>query len=239
MKRKYRSIAAGATLLLAALVLLSSAATRERRSATEEGEFRIFFAGRQIGLEKFAILSAKDAASSTSILEFDNPGARGQKVRIESKLEMDGSYHPRSYSLQTDVDGKAGRISAAFAPNQVILEYSGEQESTRTGLLLGERCTVLDTNLFHHYIFLVRLYLAGGKGKPAYFEVVVPQERSSGRLEMKSLGKASIQEGSRSYKAQHLQLYSGAVRIDLWVDDKGILRRIGVPERGIEVLRGF
>jgi hypothetical protein len=217
--------------------VLGDARTRDKKVAHEEGEFRIYAAGKEIGSEKYMILSSEDAVSSNSILDFRNPGDGHQRIHLETKLEMDGQYLPKTYQLKSDVDGQKGTINGQFSPHQVMFEYVASGPPRKAGLLVGDRYTILDTNVFHHFVFLARLFKYGSKEKDQRFEVVIPQEQDSGVLKISELNRESITVQKKKIEARHLQADSGSVLIHLWVDGQKAVHRITVPSRQIEVLR--
>jgi hypothetical protein len=207
------------------------------KAGKEEGEYRITYAGQEIGTEKYVLTWSKDSASSSSVLSFRNPAMRSQKIRLESKLAMDANFQPRSYELKTEVDGQKGSIIGKFSPNQAIFEYRGGDKPRRSGLLVGNEYTLLDTNIFHHFIFIAKLYKERGRGKVREFEVVIPQEKESGFLRISELQGETIWVEGKKIRATHLQVDSGSLLIQLWLDRRGILQKISVPLRQIEVLR--
>jgi hypothetical protein len=207
------------------------------KALQEEGEFKIVVNGSDIGSEKFLIASSGDSTSSTSVLEFRNPSNRSQKVKMESKLEMGLNYLAKDYVLTSDVDGEKGQIHAEFSARQVMFDLSGSRTGQRSGLLLGEEYTVLDTNIFHHYIFLTRLFDSGNREKTRRFEVVIPQEQDNGKLTLTDMGNEPLSIKGKKTEVRRILVDSGAVQINLWVDREGILQKIGVPSKGIEVLR--
>jgi hypothetical protein len=226
-------------LIAASMPLLNSVVEAESDKAhREEGEYRVFYDGKAIGTENYVILWSEDSASSSSILKFRNPAEERQNVKLETKLEMSGKFVPRSYRLESDVDGKKGVIEGKFAPNQAIFEYQGGEKPSRSGLLVGNQFTLLDTNIFHHFIFLARLLGKEGRQKMQEFEVVIPQEKERGFLRVSELRRETITLNGKKIKARHIQVDSGAVLIELWLDRNNILQKISVPLRQIEVLRG-
>ncbi len=218
-------------------LVLGGAHAVDKKIAREEGQFKVLANGKEVGSEKFAILTSEDAASSTSFLDLRNPGAGHQKIQLESKLEMDGKYLPKTYQLKSDVDGQKGTINAAFSGHEAMFEYIGSGTPRKGGLLVGDRYTVLDTNIFHHFIFLTRLFKYGSNDKDQRFEVVIPQEQDNGVLRISEVDKESITIKGKKVEARHLQVDSGSVLIHLWVDSQNVLRRITVPSREIEVVR--
>jgi hypothetical protein len=209
----------------------------DKGAPAEEGTFRISVQGKEIGTERYTLAVVGDSASSSCLLDFRNPANTRQRVRLESKLEMDSHFRPRSYSLRSDVDGKKGTIVGTFPPNEVFLEYGHEGKPKKTGLLVGKNYTILDTNIFHHFVFLVRLFKFDKPESGQRFEVVIPQAADSGVLNASELEKETLLVGSKKTECHHLLLDSGSLVIHLWVDQQRILHKITIPSLSLEVSR--
>jgi len=223
--------------MLVMLLSVPSSGAAAVKPGREEGEFRIYSGGKEVGNEKFVIVSTADASSSTSILQFRNPVGGHEKILLETRLEMGPQYHPRRYELKSDVNGQKGTILGAFNPNQAIFEYMNGAAARKSGLLVGDKFTLLDTNIFHHFIFLVRLFDFDGKGKPQKFEVAIPQEPDSGFLQISEVKPETITVRGKKVETRHLQVDSGTLLVDLWVDHQRILYKIAVKSKDIEVIR--
>jgi hypothetical protein len=238
-KAKWRRLSAvlAAWVTLLPIAGLSLSGAEQPKVSREEGEFDIVVKGGEIGSEKFVIASTGDSTSSTSVLEFRNPSNRNQKIKMESKLEMGLNFLPKDYLLTSDVDGKKGQIHAEFSSHQVMFDLTGDRPGQRSGLLLGDEYTVLDTNIFHHFIFLTRLFASGDHEKTRQFEVVIPQEQDNGKVTLKDMGSEPLSIKGKKADGRRILVDSGSVQIDLWVDRDGILQKISVPSKGIEVLR--
>ncbi len=236
MSVRIRQVLAGC-ILAGAMAGTPLAKAGTKKPAAEEGEFVIFYSAREIGSEKFAIQATAGSAASSSVLEFRNPAEPSQKVRMETKLEMDADYLPRSYVLKTDVNGVKGSITGNFAPNQVMFSFEGSGSGRRSGLLLPDHYTLLDSNIYHHFIFLVRLFRFDSKEKAQTFEVLVPQEDDSGVLKVRELRRAEMELRGKKREMRVLQADSDALQLQLWVDRDGILQKISVPSKGLEVVR--
>ncbi len=236
MSVRIRQLLAGC-ILAAAMAGSPLTKAGTKKQAAEEGEFVIFYSAKEIGSEKFAIQATAGSTASSSVLEFRNPAKPGQTVRMETKLEMDADYLPRSYVLKTDVNGVRGSITGNFAPNQVMFDFEGNGSSRRSGLLLPDHYTLLDSNIYHHFIFLVRLFDFDSKEKTQIFEVVVPQEDGSGVLKVRELRRAEMELRGKKREVRVLQADSDALQLQLWVDKDGVLQKISVPSKGLEVVR--
>jgi len=225
-----------AAFLICASVLASE--EQKQKDFRETGEFKIYAAEKEIGAENYVILSSGDTVTSSSTLDFRNPGNGHQKIQLETRLEMNSRFLPRNYLLKSDVDGKKGRIQGEFSPNQAMFSYIAADGSPRkNGMLVGNEFTVLDTNIFHHFIILSRLFNNDSKYKVQRFEVVVPQEQDSGFVTISQAGKETLTVHGKKVETSHLQVDSGSLQIHLWVDNQRVLDKISVPDRGIEVVR--
>ncbi len=223
--------------IIALLISLLPVQGFDKKLSREEASFDIFIAGKVIGKERYSILSSDESASSSSILDFKNPDNKNQEVQIETQLEMDSHFLPRSYQLKSNVGGQSGTIVGVFSQRQAMFEYKGSGTPRKGGLLVGDQYIILDTNIFHHFIFLARLFKFGSDETPQSFEVVVPLEQDSGVLKISEIGKETISVDGEKIRAHHLKADSGLLLIDLWVDDNRILHKIAIPSKGIEVIR--
>jgi hypothetical protein len=224
-------------LVLVAVSAGNCAVGEEVKAGREEGEYRILAGGKEIGTERYVIICSADSASSTSVVEFRNPGETHQKVQLETRLDMNGRFVPRAYELKTEVDGKKGLVVGSFQPNQAMFQYTTAGAPKKTGVLVGNEFTLLDTNVFHHFVFLARLYNFDSGEKAQRFEVVIPQESDGGFLKVSNEGRETISVRGKRIDTVHLKADSGAVVMNLWVDNRRVLHKISVPERGIDVVR--
>ncbi len=225
-------------LVLMLLVFLpASIRGEDKKISREEGQFDIFVDGREIGHEKFAITTSADVVSSNSILTFRNPGARQQNVRLETQLDMDGQYVPKAYKLRSEVDGQKGTITGTFVPNEAKFKYLGSGNPRVRGLPVGDRYIILDTNVFHHFIFIARQFDFGA-GKSQSMEAVIPQELDGGILKVSEVALEIIPVKGKKRELHHLRADTGSFMIDLWVDNQRILYKIALPLKKLDVVRG-
>jgi hypothetical protein len=226
--------------ILLAVVLISSympqRSAADDKTSREEAQFVILVSGKEIGHEKFSISSSSESASSNSITEFKDP-ARNQSVRIETQLNMNGSFLPKEYQRRTEMAGQKMTLSAKFSPGQASFEYPVAGVMRKSGLLVGDKYALLDTNVFHHFVFLARLFDFNSKEKSQSFEVVIPEELGNGIVKITDAGKEKVSVRGKNKELHHLKIDSGMVQIDLWADDQKAVHKIAVPSKGIEVLR--
>jgi hypothetical protein len=212
-------------------------AAGEKDTSREEAQFKIYISGKEIGKETYSIVSSPEATSSSSVVEFRDPSGNARNIRIETKLTMDAHMLPQSYQLKTDFGGQKGLLAGTFTSGQVMFEISGNGEQSKRGLLVGDHYLILDSNVFHHFIFVVRSFHPEGNEKTQSFEVVVPQELDDGVLKITDLGKNRIPLRGKDKDLHHWRADSGQLLIDLWIDDQQILQKIAIPAKKVEVIR--
>jgi hypothetical protein len=205
----------------------------DKNTSQEEGQFDIYVANKKIGQEKFSIVRSSDAVSSNSTTKFSNPAGKGKSVQIEAQLKMDGQYLPQTYQVHTG----AGSLKCAYVPSQATFECPPNGARKKNGLVVGERYAILDTNVFHHFIFAVHLLDFRSKGKAQSVEVVVPQEMDTGILKIVDIGTEGVSVQGKNRELHHLKVDSGPVKIDLWIDEEHVLYKIALPAKQIEVIR--
>jgi len=220
------------------LLLVNLAYGMEKNASREEGQFSIYVSGREVGREKFSIQSSGDSSSSSSSMSFRDPANKRREFKIDTELSMDDKLVPLSYQLRTEADGKKGVVKAVFVPGQQAkYEYDAGGGPRETVLLVGERYSILDTNVFHHFIFVARLFDFDSKEDRQSMQVVIPQELMNGVLKISNVGLEKISVRGKERELHHLRADSGSVKIDLWTDDHCIVYKIAFPFKGIEVIR--
>jgi hypothetical protein len=223
-----------ALLLLA--VVLPQGYGDDDQLASEESRFDIYVAGKKIGQEKFSIEYSADSIRSNSTLNFRDPGNQHQRVRIGTQLSMDTQYLPKAYQVETDLEGQTVAMKGTFVPGQANFEYQVNGVPRKMGLLVRDHYIILDTNVFHHFTFIARLF-DFSTDAPQSINVVIPQELDSGVLKVTMVGTEEVSVHGKKRKLNHLKVDSGQLLIDLWVDGQRILYKIALPSKGIEVIR--
>lgn len=210
----------------------------EQKPFRDEAQLIIYAAGKEIGREKFSIQTSGNSARSSSSLNFRDPANSKQSVKLETELEMDGSLVPKTYQLRTEVNGQKGIVRGTFADRQATFEYAATGVPPgKTVLLVGDRFAILDTNVFHHFIFIARLFDFESKEKSQPIEILTPQELRNGLLQVSDAGVEDVSVKGKMRELRHLKVDSGSVQVDLWVDAQRMLHKIALPLKRIEVVR--
>jgi hypothetical protein len=209
----------------------------EKAASREQSQFNIYVAGKEVGKEKFMILTSSKSVKSSSILEFQEPGKSGRTMKIETQMTTDSQFLPQSYQVKIDLDGKKEVLIGTFDQGQAMFETKGSGAPRKSGVLMGERCTILDSNVFHHFIFIARAFNLDSKEKYQSFDVIVPQEPDNGILKVGDLGIEKTSLRGKEKNLHHLLANSGQLIIDLWIDNQNILHKIAIPVKKVEIIR--
>jgi hypothetical protein len=220
------------------LLLLPFGYGAGQKVSREDAQFDIYVAGQEIGQEKFSIEGSGDAIVSRSTVNFRDPQNSQQNIKMDTDLTMDRHFVPRSYQLRTDANGQKGMMRGTFAQGQAQFEYLAGGSTRKTGLLVGDRYVILDTNVFHHFVFVARSFDLNSKEKSQSVEVLIPQEFENGLLKISNLGSEKISVRGKTRELHHLKADTGSVQIDLWIDDHKVLYKIALPAKRLEVIRG-
>jgi hypothetical protein len=223
--------------LLMGVLLLRAVLGGDSKPAQEEGRFDIYVADKEIGQEKFSIVSSSDSVSSSSTTKFRDPSGQKDSQQIETQLKMDNRYMPQTYQARTEIGGRKEIWTGKFVPSQANIECQSGGIARKIGLLVGNRYTVLDASVFHHFIFLARRFDFSGAGKTQTMETVIPREMDSGMLKIRDAGIEPVSLHGKNRELHHLKVDSGSLQIDMWIDEAHVLHKITVPAKRLEVIR--
>jgi hypothetical protein len=227
---------AGLCLSVIFLLLPSLGYGAGQKTSHEQAKFYIYVSGKEVGQEKFSIQDSGDSISSSSTMSFRDPKTN-QSAKKETELVMDNRLMPQSYKFRADIGGKTGSMKAVFTQGEAKFAYEAGGPPITSGLLVGDRYTVLDTNVFHHFALIARLFDLDSKEKVQSIEVVIPQELSNGILKISDAGFEKTDMRGKKKELHHLKADTGRVQIDLWIDAQHILYKIALPLKAIEVIR--
>jgi len=140
----------GCRLLSAFIVVLGClpipAKSADQKTWSDDAVFMIFVDGQKIGQEKFSIKASENSVVGSSTVEFKTPGSK-KRVRIETEEATDERFVPQRYLMKKDIDGKKGSLNGIFVPGQAHFSYPVEGRQAESGLLVGDRYSLLDENI--------------------------------------------------------------------------------------------
>ena len=99
-------------------------------------------------------------------------------------------------------------------------------------LLSNSGLAILDTNFFHHYAILVRMFDEARVGEQT-FDVFIPQESLPATIRLKLVGK----EVFNAVELNYCQASTEEIALDIYTAMDRTLRRLEIPNMGIEIRR--
>lgn len=227
----------------------------------ELGRFRIFFAGKEIGHEDFEIsgsakqikassrtqltISREDPAEPPEYLDEedyeelpppDRPPAEPVTFRIQSTLRFNDLFEPEAYEVVQDAGPNQMRAKVEFLPDRSRVSYISDEGIDRKRIELKKDVTVLDDNVFHHYLILSKRYdlCRGGLQE---FSAFVPQQFLAGGISVSEVGKEEVEIEDQPYWLRRFLVDTGEFKVNFWLDGDLKLKKLAIPDSEVEVVR--
>ncbi len=203
----------------------------------ESGSFRIFFGGEEIGEEKFQIIEEASALKAIAEIRIAVDREKEKVVfLIHAALQFTRSFEPLSYQVVQEAGPNKMRARVNFKPGKSEAIYETGKETDTRQIELKKDVMILDDNVFHHYLVLVKRY-DFSKGGQQEFSAFVPQQFLSGGVSVADKGKEMVQIGNKNLSLQHLLVDTGELQISLWLNESHELLKLSVPKSNVDVLR--
>jgi hypothetical protein len=194
----------------------------------EEGSFRVFAGGKQLGTETFHIV--RDGADWVAEGQVTLDSSEG-KLQQATKLLLTANGGLRSYSWEQSSPKKAS-ANVTYQDGKAVIEYTIEGRTERAEYSFATpQVAILDNNVFHHFIFLLRHY-DFAKAGPQQIPIFIPQDVTPGTITLADQGAETVQ----GKKLRHLTATTPDLEIHLWLDADRLVR-ITVPSANVEVVR--
>ena len=223
-------IAAGPGLLLAD----SPAAAQV--AAPDEGVFRIFIEGREVGTETFSIRQRGTGPAAVTVAEgrvvLSSPDAASEvRSLVEHALTGQSRLRYQVDILGEDRTSIRGRLMGQRFSAQVA-SPSGEMLREH---LVSERAVLADRGLAHHYAFLAPFVEAGDSLVP----VIVPQAGGQFIMTLADAGYEELVFNGERIRARKISVRSEAEPSAslIWLDTEGRVLRVEQPADGYIALR--
>ncbi len=231
-------------------------------SGSEKGQFRILFAGEEIGYEDFEISGSSKhfkASSSTELtisreepeeqpeyldeedLEEPPPRTPRQPVppvtfQIRSTLRFNELFEPETYEVVQDAGPNRMRANVRFLPDRSQVTYHSDDGIDQRRIELKKDVMVLDDNVFHHYLILSKRY-DFSQGGIQEFSAFVPQQFLAGGIRISEVGREEIEIGGQTYWLRRLLIDTGELKVNLWLDEVDRLKKLAIPDSEVEAIR--
>ncbi len=158
----------------------------------------------------------------------------GTPEEVRSVLRVEGpTLRPAAYDVTVqgpDARRIAGRVVGGRFSARII-SPAGEQMRE---YLASEGAVVLDDGVAHHHYFLARRVQDG----PERIPLIIPRQNRQVSAGVAARGQEPVRVGGRSVQALRLVITpAGAPERHVWVDDRGRVLRLEVPDRRFEAVR--
>lgn len=206
-------------------------------SGNVSGSFRILFSGEEIGLEKFEIVEGGQRIKASAEIRLTvERGTDKVTFVVQAVLEFNRFFEPISYQITQESGPNKTKAQVAFKDGVSEASYASGKETDTRQINLRKDVLVLDDNVFHQYIILVKRY-DFAKGGVQEFSAFVPQQFIAGSVSVSDKGMEDVQLRNGNMKLQHLLVDTGELQISLWLNEKRELLKLAVPKSHVEVVR--
>lgn len=231
-------------------------------SGNERGRFKILFTGEEIGYEDFEISGSSKrfkASSSTELtisreepeeppeyldeeaLEEPPPKTPRQPIQpvtflIRSSLSFNDLFEPETYEVVQDAGPNRMRANVRFLPDRSQVTYHSDDGTDQRKIELKKDVTVLDDNVFHHYLILSKRY-DFSQGGIQEFSAFVPQQFLAGGIRISDVGREEIEIGGQTHWLRRLLIDTGELKVNLWLDKDDRLKKLAIPDSEVEAIR--
>jgi hypothetical protein len=207
------------------LVFCRPAAAQNPGNFSDSGTFEIRSNGQVVGTEKFHISRA--GASWESAAELTLKTGEGSSEE-KATLHLNSSLRPQEY-LRDQKSPNIASLAVRFGDKESsLVTTSGKDSSEQVFYLPQGFLVILDTNLFHHYTFLLRQYTRSQGGEQP-FNVFIPQEALPGTVNLTYIGKSGDEE--------RWKVSTDELEMEIVARESGAIQRITIPSASVEVVR--
>ena len=213
------------------LLLALALPVRAQNVVVDQGVFRIFDHGREVGTETFTIRRVGQGEDThiiaNAVIELDLPEGHQQ---VKPLLRGGSDLNLSAY--QVEVSGSEA--------TEVAVTLSGRRFLTRTSSPSGEldrefRATpgavVLDNGVAHQYWFLSRL--AEGTEVTA----LVPRAGTQHRIQVRESILESVEVADAQVQSRHVTLTIDGHTHEVWYDAEDRVLKVVVPDSGFTAER--
>ena len=227
----------------------------------ELGRFRIFFAGKEIGHEDFEIsgsakhlkaisrtqltISREDPAEPPEYLDEedleelpppDRPPAEPVTFRIQSTYRFTDLFEPEAYEVMQDAGPNRMRAKVEFLPDRSRVSFYSDEGTDQRRIELKKDVTILDDNVFLHYLILSKRYDLC-RGGIQEFPAFVPQQFLTGGVSVSEVGKEEVEIEDQPYWLRRFLVDTGEMKVNFWLDSDLRLKKLAIPDSEVEVVR--
>jgi hypothetical protein len=214
----------------AALLVTASALRAQSSAVVDEGTFTVSKKGAPLGRESFRI--KREVGPGGQVFQATGESALGD-TRLTTRLGTDSTGVPVAYETEIKDRGEIVQtIQGRGRPGRFsVLMRTRSGESARE-YMLNNGALLMDDDVFHHFFFVP---LAAAHPE---LIVIAPREMQQSRFRVEQRGGDTIDIGGHAIECRHFALITpdGGTQ-DVWVDGKGRLVKVSIPEKALVALR--
>lgn len=201
------------------------------QDVVDQGSFTILVAGARAGRETFVIRRQAGPQASAGYL------ASGTVLyadrRLSPALATDAAGLPVTFTLDVrNGTTRTARVSAQVTRGRFTLRSQTPSGESARELVLPIGAVLVDEDIFHEYFFVA---LAGRHGPVSILD---PRRGMQTLVQVNDSGPERVLVGGRLIDAHRFTIAAGSAQPrELWVDAKGRVLRIEIPERQVVAVR--
>ena len=195
----------------------------------DEGSFRLLVRGQEAGTETFSIRQNGSGESAVVIavgrVALDT--ARGGQ-ELNSQLQVAGSaLRPAAYEVNMQ-GASSERIAGRVVGGRFSARITSTAGESMREYLASDGAVVADEGVAHHHYFIAqRVGDAGGR-----IPLIIPRQSRQVVAQVSARGTESVKLGSGTAQGKHFVVtIAGAPERHFWVDDRGRVLRLEIPDR--------
>ncbi|HJQ19370.1 MAG TPA: DUF6134 family protein [Gemmatimonadaceae bacterium] len=230
MSRRFRPTRSCFAMLASSLLLTPPLLGAQGSPVVDEGSFTITQQGNPYGREAFRIV--RTPAPGGQVYRATGQGALGDH-RVTSVLGVDSTGVPLSYESDVTIRGEVVQhLQGRGRPGRFsILNQTKAGEAARE-YVLNAGALLLDGDFIHHYFFVPFV------GDHGTLSVIAPRNAQQLRFTLEDAGADNLELAGKVVESRHFVLKaSDGARRDVWVDGRGRLLKVVIPERGLIAVR--
>jgi len=209
---------------------LSSVAAAQTSAVVDEGMFTVTQSGTPLGRESFRIVRAP--APGGQVFRATGQSAFGGN-RVTTSLGTDSSGVPISYESELSQRGEVvQRLKGSGRPGRFSVLIQTKSGESAHEYVLNNGVLLMDDDVFLHFYFVPLV------SAHAQVNVISPRATEQSHFKLEERGTDTVEIASGGIPSRHFALVgpTGVTR-DVWIDEKGRLLKVAIPEKGLVALR--
>jgi pimeloyl-ACP methyl ester carboxylesterase len=219
-------------LLMAGASLAVSYTASAQTAGRREARFRIFVQGFPVGGESIVVETTATEWKMTAT------GQTTAAILNNAQVRYDRQWRPLGFELDGRLKDSPVRITTTIAGGTATSTVIQGDKSFNASHQIADNSILLPNNVYGSYEAVVAR-LATLQPGATFRAYVVPQAEIDVKYE--SVTTERVQTTARTFQSKHYVLSAqnpgGALRLEVWADDRDQLMRLRIPQANLEVSR--